>query len=694
MKTYLKLRKLILVVLPVISVVFAASSGIASAATFNQNRIIDDYVFDNASSMSVSQINSFLNSFPNSCISPNNGFQAPDPTGYSPSGGFTYGGNVTAGQVISDAAKTYGLNPQTILTTLEKEQSLVAGGAGCSVLRYTGAMGYGCPDGGTTYSYSGVNLYTLGGSTVTSVSGTCVNTAAKAGFSQQVIHAAWLLKFGEQRSEGNMGWNIQLTNSPQSGDHWDNSDDPQSCYGGPMTQGTWQVCPSGATTYYDGYKTIDGTSVHMDTGATAALYWYTPHFSGNQNFFSIFTNWFGTTTTSGFVWEPAGQSSFTDSSMTTPVDLTNMVVGQRAYIHIQAKNTGTQTWQRGIVNLGTNNPQNRSSVFYDSRWLSASRAATLDQASVAPGETGSFSFWITASKPGAFKEYFNLVADGYSWMNDWGLYLNLNVQPIRYDLQYTSQVTYTDSSKAVTANLSNFIPGRRYYTVLQFKNTGNQTWQQNNLRLGTSSPGDRASQFYDSSWISPNRAATIDQASVAPGETGSFSFWMTVPPKQGDYKEYFDPVAEGITWLPDYGLYWHFVVPKPVYDLQYTSQGIYSDNTLANPLSGLTLARNTRYFVQIQFKNAGNSTWQQNNLRLGTSSPGDRASQFYDSSWISLNRAATISQSSVDPGGTATIGFWVNTPNRAGDFKEYFDPVAEGITWLPDYGLYWHFVVQ
>jgi hypothetical protein len=31
----------------------------------------------------------------------------------------------------------------------------------------------------------------------------------------------------------------------------------------------------------------------MDTGATAALYWYTPHFSGNTNFDNIFNSWFG-----------------------------------------------------------------------------------------------------------------------------------------------------------------------------------------------------------------------------------------------------------------------------------------------------------------------------------------------------------------------------------------------------------------
>ena len=282
--------------------------GKVSAATFNPNNVISDALFNNASSMNAAQIDNFINLFPASCISQDNGFSAPDPTGYSPSNGFSYGSNVTAGQVIYDAAQTYGINPQVLLATIEKEQSLVTGGAGCSVLRYAGAAGYGCPDGGTTYSYSGVDLYTINGATITSVSGTCVNTALKVGFSQQIIRAAWLLKFGEQRSEGNIGWDVQLTNFPESGDSWKNSDDPQSCYGGPMTRGTWQICPKGPLTYYDGYTTIDGTSVQMDDGATAALYWYTPHLSGNQSFFNIFTSWFGYSNVDIYPWEVVQES--------------------------------------------------------------------------------------------------------------------------------------------------------------------------------------------------------------------------------------------------------------------------------------------------------------------------------------------------------------------------------------------------
>src|SRR5665811_915191 len=99
------------------------------ANAFLSNDLMDDIVFDNTNSMNITQVNAFLNQFPSSCISPNNGFSSPDPTGYSPSTGFTYGNNVSGGQVIYDAAQAYGLNPQVLLSSLQKESSVVSGTA-------------------------------------------------------------------------------------------------------------------------------------------------------------------------------------------------------------------------------------------------------------------------------------------------------------------------------------------------------------------------------------------------------------------------------------------------------------------------------------------------------------------------------------------------------------------------------------
>jgi hypothetical protein len=143
-------------------------------AAFNPNLVIDDDVFSNSSTMNAVQINNFLNSFSGSCISTNHGFSAPKPIGYSPSGGYVYGGYVSAGEVIQAAASVYNINPQVLLTTLQKEQSLVQGDAGCSVQRYAAAVGYGCPDSGTTHDYSGLSLYAINSAVVDTVNGTCV----------------------------------------------------------------------------------------------------------------------------------------------------------------------------------------------------------------------------------------------------------------------------------------------------------------------------------------------------------------------------------------------------------------------------------------------------------------------------------------------------------------------------------------
>lgn len=260
----------------------------SASAAFNKNNLISDNLFNDYNSMNASQIDGFLNSFPSSCISMNKKFTAINVTGYNPTGGYLYGGHVSAGTIIYNAAQAYHLNPKVILTTLQKEQSLVSGTAGCSNLRYVGAMGYGCPDGGTVHNYSGQNLYAINGSVVTSVNGTCVSNVKSAGFSQQLIRGVWLLKFGQQRSLGNTAW-------AENHGSWNNSDDPPTTYGGPMTEGYRARVHGGSSTFYNGNTSIDGGLVHMDTGATASLYWYTPHIHGNQSFVSIYEGWFGST---------------------------------------------------------------------------------------------------------------------------------------------------------------------------------------------------------------------------------------------------------------------------------------------------------------------------------------------------------------------------------------------------------------
>ncbi|MDD5731606.1 MAG: SBBP repeat-containing protein [Patescibacteria group bacterium] len=100
----------------------------------------------------------------------------------------------------------------------------------------------------------------------------------------------------------------------------------------------------------------------------------------------------------------------------------------------------------------------------------------------------------------------------------------------------------------------------------------------------------------------------------------------------------------------------------------------------------------------LTIKNTGSATWYKdgpNPVRLGTSNGFDRPSSFSNSSWISVNRAAKLSQDIVRPGEIGTFNVNITGFNdKTGKFREYFTPVVEGITWMKDIGIYWDITVE
>ena len=118
-----------------------------------------------------------------------------------------------------------------------------------------------------------------------------MNTVDKAGFTQQLIRAAWLLKFGQERSLGNTSWAI-ISGS------WNNTDDLSACYGGPMTKGNLPDAQRGlpcTTTACLQLTALPQNGFWRDRGPL----WYTPHFTATKNFFeNLFTAWFGSTSDS------------------------------------------------------------------------------------------------------------------------------------------------------------------------------------------------------------------------------------------------------------------------------------------------------------------------------------------------------------------------------------------------------------
>ena len=136
------------------------------------------------------------------------------------------------------------------------------------------------------------------------------------------------------------------------------------------------------------------------------------------------------------------------------------------------------------------------------------------------------------------------------------------------------------------------------------------------------------------------------------------------------------------------------VIFRPVSRAQYKMTWLQQSPSVTM-LAGETAA------LWVEVRNTGNIAWVSDpsttqlkgQLRLGTSRPNDRQSNFYDfNSWLSLNRSAHMTPSIVRPGEVARFEFTVRAA-RSGNFKEYFRPVAEYITWLNDLGIYWAITV-
>ncbi len=163
----------------------------------------------------------------------------------------------TAAQLIWDASQSSGLNPQVILVTMEKEQSLIDGqfsSAGDLQTALDHAMGFGCPD-----STGCDDLF--------------------PGFYYQL--------FGNYDSSGNryLGAAKSLMKS-------------FSTPGGRGPDINGQAAVTGQTVDIQnslgGFDNIAADQlVRLGDNATAALYRYTPHvFNGNYNFWKFFTLWF------------------------------------------------------------------------------------------------------------------------------------------------------------------------------------------------------------------------------------------------------------------------------------------------------------------------------------------------------------------------------------------------------------------
>lgn len=242
-------------------------------------------------------------------------------------------------------------------------------------------------------------------------------------------------------------------------------------------------------------------------------------------------------------------------------------------IEYRYQNTGTSTWKRvgpSRMELSTAGSTDHTLPFVredlvghqPSGWLTATRVGMVED-EVRPGGIGTFRFYIgipSGMTGQRYTESMQLVVRGGSVLAGTAADFTVNVltEADRYHAKYVGQTPNPTLTPGGSAKFQVF-----------YRNEGNATWTRQTVKLGTSHERDRVSAFAredttngnPSGWSSPTRVS-LDQEVVAPGQLGSFTFYLsdTAAIAPGTYREYFQPLADGITWMEDHGLFWDLIV--------------------------------------------------------------------------------------------------------------------------------------
>jgi len=248
----------------------------AADAGYNGANLIDPSIFLNSTSMSPSAIQTFLvgkgGGLANYTVYFDCASTGTTASAMYSAAGAPCGQTVPASTVIYYAAQVYGVNPQVLLATMQKEESLVTDPSPAS-WQLNEAMGYACPDSGG-----------CGAST----------------FLYQVDWGTFVLRKHYERLNGNANWWSSAPTEPCS---------IATRYYTP------NLYPKQNVTFIDN-SGVQYATYYLANPSTSSLYCYTPHaynnpqglyglpklgttggyFTGSYNFVISFNAWFGSST--------------------------------------------------------------------------------------------------------------------------------------------------------------------------------------------------------------------------------------------------------------------------------------------------------------------------------------------------------------------------------------------------------------
>ena len=270
---------LLLVLVGISAITANTKADAADASRFDPGLIISDSVFYDFGTMSVADIQRFLESKVPVCKANDGGptclrdYVTDELDKVGEDGkcqSMSAKQNVKASQLIYDIARACGINPRVLLVVLQKEQGLIQA-TNPTAYMYRAALGYGCPD-----------------------SDPAICGKVWSGLFNQLYKGA-----------GQLQW-----------------------YGDPRGSFTYLKVGRTANIRYNPDATCGSKSVMIKSIATSALYYYTPYTPndaamknlygsgdkcsayGNRNFWRFYSDWFGSPIGGGFLLKSATSGTY------------------------------------------------------------------------------------------------------------------------------------------------------------------------------------------------------------------------------------------------------------------------------------------------------------------------------------------------------------------------------------------------
>lgn len=233
-------------------------------------------------------------------------------------------------------------------------------------------------------------------------------------------------------------------------------------------------------------------------------------------------------------------------------------------------------------------------------------------------------------------------------------------------------------------------PGEVKPVTITFQNTGTSTWKNDGsgyISLYTHGPKYRTSVFDPGTWLSPTQVKRLQEVSVAPGGTGTISFSLRAPQAPGTYSETFALASESTAWVTGGEITFSVVVAEQQKEVSSaeetvdeTAPEIHTANIVAQTATKLKAKAGKPISFMIAVKNTGTSTWNTLTLTDASSVTAAKTGQhvsFAHSSW-SGKTAITVKDQDIEPGETATLQFFMQTPQINGSHSVAFTLAANG----------------